>query len=208
MRDHVNLLPWGYRRACLVRRRLRQWSVAWSVVGFGLALAWAEERSQWQAALDRMERDERRYDEVRLLKTKISRLTAEAQGLSKRKDFVSRLQQAPPPLLPLALVSTSASRCEGRVAVRQMVYSQETSSAPPIAGPSPTPPGVQPPAKADESETRHEARLTIDGFGADNLAIAAFVLGLRESEAFDRVDLKSAGSNSGDVVTYQVECGL
>lgn len=209
MKDYVNLLPLNYRRACLVRRRLRAWSIAWSAIAVGLGCAWCYERTRWQAAYDELEKQERRYDEVRSLKAKIARLVAETQQLSKQQDFVVRLQQSPPPLLPLALVSAGAARCEGAVAVRQMIYAGDGSSTSLAAIEPQAQAGTQPASNIQDVQHTQTARLTIDGIGADNLAIAEFLLGLRESGVFERVELKSAATGATDnLTTYQVECGL
>lgn len=206
---HINLLPWHYRRRCLLRRRLRQWSIAWAIVALSLAAGWLDQRERWHAALSQLEMHEVRYDEVRAVKSEIARLAAQQQSVGKQQDLVSQLQQTPPPLLTLALVSASAAKCEGRVAVARLAYSEET----PVAGPAPAapaPPGGQTPLAA-ATRPAYRGRLTIDGIGADNVAIAEFVLGLRESGVFERVDLKSAAASTSrdlSVTAYQVECGL
>lgn len=212
-KDYVNLLPWSYRRRCLLRRRLRQWSIVAALMALALAAGWIDRRAGWEAALEDVEMHEQRYDEVRSLKGEIARLLAEKQDLSKQQELVVRLQQAPPPLLPVALVSASAARCEGRVAVGRLTYNEEMSpQRPPVAGISTS--GV-PPAPGQGTAAvgppPRSGRLTIDGIGTDNVAIAEFVLGLRESGVFDRVDLKSAAASTtraGQVTAYQVECGL
>lgn len=211
----INLLPWHYRRRCLLRRRLRQWSIAWAAVAIALAAGWLDQYGRWQTALAELEMHEQRYDEIRTVKSEIARLRAQQQNLGKQQNLVSQLQQAPPPLLALALVSGSAARCEGRVAVGRLAYGEEAvMSAPAAASPAPpagaTPPGGNsPPATA--ARPAYRGRLTIDGIGADNVAIAEFVLGLRESGVFERVDLKSAAASTSramNVTAYQVECGL
>jgi Tfp pilus assembly protein PilN len=214
IKDHINLLPHRYRQRCLVRRRLRQWCIAWAVVAVVLVLGWLDRRTEWEAALEEAELHEQRYDEIRALKGEIARLLAQQQGLSQQQELVARLQQSPPPLLPVALVSASASRCNGRVLVNRLVYKEQPTpaqqpmipAAPALSGPAPAPAKVS--AASPPAPT---ATMTIDGVGADNVAIAEFVLGLRESGAFERVDLKSAAASTtraGNVTSYQVECGL
>ena len=212
-KDHINLLPWGYRQRRLVRRRLRQWSIVWAAVAVVLVLGWLDRRAGWEAALEEVETHEQRYDEIRSLKGDIARLLAQKQGLGKQQELVARLQQFPPPLLPVSLVSASAARCEGRVVVNRLVYKEETPLRPPLA-PAATAPGGATPVPATAAAAipaGPSASLMIDGIGADNVAIAEFVLGLRESGAFERVDLKSAAASTtraGKVTSYQVECGL
>ena len=214
MKTNVNLLPWDYRRSRLIRRRLRQWSVVWSLTALVLAAGWLEARSRWQAALQETENEEERYDEVRVLRGEIARLTAQQKNLGEQQELVRRLQQAPPPLLPLALVSASAAHCGGRVAVRHLFYNEQPpkSSAVTVSAPIPGPAANgQPPASVPKTVERQPAQLTLDGVGADNVAVAEFVVGLRESGAFERVELKSTAASvtrSGNVTTYQVECGL
>ena len=210
MRKHINLLTLNYRRRCLVHRRLRQWSIAWAVVAAALLGGWLAERSRWLAVMEDAEIHEQRYDEVRALRGEIARLTAQKKGLGNQQALVGRLAQAPPPLLPVALVSASAGKCQGRVAVRRLVYNQEAvpqaAASPPVA-----PTVARPDDRSAEDRNRQSARLTLEGVGIDNVAIAEFVVGLRESGVFDRVDLKSAAASltqAGIVTAYQVECGL
>lgn len=217
IKDHINLLPASYRQRCLVRRRLRQWSIAWAAVAVVLLLGWLDQRSQWEATLAEVEMHEQRYDEIRALKGEISRLVAQKQGLGQQQELVARLQRSPPPLLPVALVSASAKRCEGRVVVNRLMYHEETRPAPPPTAPAAPASGGAAPAPAAPAANVApaaplvSASLMIDGVGADNVAIAEFVLGLRESGVFERVDLKSAAASTtraGNVTSYQVECGL
>ena len=53
-KDHLNLLPGSYLRRRLVRRRLRQWSLAWTVIATALAAAWLDERSRWAGVLENL----------------------------------------------------------------------------------------------------------------------------------------------------------
>jgi hypothetical protein len=208
MKNHVNLLPMNFRRRCLARRRLRQWSIAWAVVATALLGGWLAERSRWQAALEDAESHEQRYDEVRALRGEIARLTAQKKGLGNQQALVGQLQQSPPPLLAVALVSASAGKCQGRVAVRRLVYNEESPPSPTASQPVGAPPA--PPAKIAERRSE-SARLTLEGIGVDNVAIAEFIVGLRESGAFERVELKSAAAGvtrAGSVTAYKVECGL
>lgn len=211
MKTYVNLLPWSYRRGCLVRRRVRQWSIGWGIVALAVIAVWLEERSQWQAALAAVESQEQRYDEVRALRGEIARLTAQKKGLGSQQDLVGKLQQAPPPLLPVALVSASAQKCEGRVAVRRLTYDEHAASQNAATAQASAQPMAQTAGAIPAPSVREPARLTLEGIGADNVAVAEFVVGLRESGAFGRVDLKSAAataSGAGNLTSYQVECGL
>ncbi len=213
MKDHVNLLPIGYRRRCLLRQRLRQWSIVWAVVAFALAAIWLERRSSWQVALEQVEDQEQQYDELRAIKIQTARLARQKLVFGKQQALVASLEHSPPPLLPVALISASAARCEGRVAVRHLVYNEETPPQQSVASPAAGGPDKAPSATpaAAPATPLPVGKLTIDGVATDNVAIAEFVLGLRDSGVFERVDLKSAATSatrSGSVTTYQVECGL
>ena len=51
--------------------------------------------------------------------------------------------------------------------------------------------------------------VTLQGIGVNNLAVARFVVALRETKAFDRVELKSSaetGSADSPACSYLVEC--
>jgi hypothetical protein len=217
MKTNVNLLPWTFRRDRLLRRRLRQWSCAWALGAAVLAGGWWIEWSACHAVLAEVAGKEQNYEAVKQLRGDIAKLTALQRGLGNQQNLLGALQAAPPPLLVVALVSQSAQHCQGRVMVRQLVYQhgstrpgagafQAAVQAAPVV---PTPPGAA--QGAASAGPRASASLTLRGIGADNLAVAEFVVGLREAGVFERVDLKSAAeseSTRSHTTVYQVECGF
>ncbi|HEV3003167.1 MAG TPA: PilN domain-containing protein [Pirellulales bacterium] len=211
MKTFVNMLPWSFRRDRLLRRRLRQWLVAWALVAAVLAggawIDWAACRTVREA----LEQKERSYEEVKQIRTEMAALRAIQKGLGNQQDLLGRLQAAPPPLLVVGLVSQSAEHCRGRVMVRHLVYQHQGAGPAAARG---APPAALPPVAVQtvlQSVRREAASLTLQGVGADNLAVAEFVVGLREAGVFERVDLKSAAesqSSSNAASVYQVECGF
>jgi hypothetical protein len=214
MKTNLNLLPWSYRRDHVLRRCLRQWCGTWAAVAALLTCGWWVERSACRAVLADVESKQQSYEGVKQLRSDIAKLTAMQKGLGNQENLLGTLQSVPPPLLVVALVSQSAQHCQGRVMVRQLIYQQaatnpgtvalQASIAQPVIT---SPPGViQTPLDA---QRRESASLSLRGIGTDNVAVAQFVVGLRESGVFQHVDLKSAAENESartHTTAYQVEC--
>lgn len=195
MKTFVNILPWNFRRRELLRQRLFQWSVVW---GIGLVLAagagWFESRA-YKTELQVMQVKEGMDEPLQRLKADSERMRAQLNELSAKDALVVQLQDQPPPLVVLGLASQSARQCGGRIWLKNLQFqwtrkrlatTQQTASD---VGPT--------------------GMLTLQGTGEDNLAVAEFVATLRETECFDRVELKSSvGMDSSGVRgrSYLMEC--
>lgn len=194
MKTHLNLLPWNCRRTQLIRLCLKRWSVPWAVA-CGLTAAAAIVRwDQAEAARARMEVLEQQYAPTAALRGQIERLGKRFEGLRSREAILDRLEDPRPALSLLGLVSRSARECQGRLRIEQLALRLEGQ---PGSGPGPTP--------AHAGATRS---VLIKGTAADNLAVARFVLALRRTEAFDRVELKSSQQQpqQGETWSYVLDC--
>lgn len=194
MTIRCNLLPLAVRRRQLIRRRLRYWCAFEAAVALGLGVwlyvLWsgrvAEERRNQQLASQAMP--------VVRLQQQLQDLRRQIRGLEERENLFLELEGNAQPLSLIGLVSRGARSCRGTIGVDHVDVKTETNTK-----------AAQSAAKPPQ--TRHI--VTLKGQGANKLAIAQFVLALRDSKAFDVVELKSTKdeNNSPDgLSTYSIEC--
>lgn len=204
-KDRLDLLPLTFQRKMLRHARIRQWSVVLGVCAL-LALAIGiqqhhEDRAR-QKALElrrlratplqavQMQNDEFRKRLARLRDDQQLRVELESEQLAFHL---------------LATVSRSASTCIDTVQVQQFTFSRTRSTVntqPALIDGQPGPP------EQTEIET---LVMTVKGIGADNLTVSRFVVALRDSQVFEKVDLKSSMGGAGPVRgirAFVVECTL
>jgi Tfp pilus assembly protein PilN len=216
MKNYVNLLPWKCRKAQLVRLRLVQWSVAWVAVGALVVAASVAKWDQWNTTRDQTGRLEQALAPTNALLAEIKTLSREVEQLRAGETAVAQLEAPRPALTLLGLVSRSAQECEGRLRVEQLTV---TSSQLSEGNPQRTTDNRQP----STDNCPPVASVAIKGVAVDDLAVARFVLALRQTKAFDRVELKSSqehpahdpGTTQRVVAegawrprSYLVECGF
>jgi hypothetical protein len=198
MKTHLNLLPIGYLRTRLVRRRLALWTPVWAAVALLGVVNWCASYDACSAAARTLEVQESRYAPLRRKLEQIGDMRRRIDELNHRETMLSQLSEPHPPLAGIALVGRSAAQCEGRVRVNHLLLERqvgETSS------------GRRSAPAAGEATAR--SLLTLEGTGLDNLAVATFVEALRDTGAFLRVELKStvrAGNEIGAMRQFVVTC--
>jgi hypothetical protein len=207
MKPFLNLLPLVYRRRQLLRRSLVKWSGIWAAcAAVSCGACWfAWQRSQ--LLLRTAAATERNAAPVESLVTEQAAIRAALQAFDAKGTVLGRLRSRRPLLSLMAVVSSSARRCEGRLVVQHLAFDRKdepnSDGSPPshaAAPPNPTPP------KNDSWGS-----VTIRGDAVDNLAVATFVVGLRDSGLFRNVELKSclrAPTPGRPIRTYLLECDL
>jgi Tfp pilus assembly protein PilN len=182
----VNLLPWKCRKAQLVRLRLVQWSVAWVVVGALVAAACVVKWDEYSTIRDQTDRLEQALAPTNALLAEIKTLGQAVEQLRAHETAVAQLESPRPALTLLALVSRSAQECEGRLRVEQLTVTSSQLSG------------------GSRQQTTDNRQLSTDncppatsvaikGVAVDDLAVARFVRALRQTKAFDRVELRGTG---------------
>ncbi len=205
IKDRLDLLPMAFRRKMLRHARRRQWSI---VLGAFAVLALVICISQYYECQLRQQGLEAR----RLRAAPLENVRAQNSELGKRLARIHSDQQLRAELESeqlafhlLATVSRSAATCSDGVQVQQFSFSttRSTASAPPA-----NPAGQTGQPEQTEIET---LVMTVKGIGADNLMVSRFVVALRDSQVFDKVDLKSSMGAAGQargIRSFIVECTL
>lgn len=189
MKRYVNMLPTRYRRAKLVRRRLLAWSLVWTGVVVIYAGLWGSRHADRRALGQVVDQRREASRPVNDLIAQARDLRTQIDKLEKREALVDSLRDDRPSLTAVGLVSDGARRCDGTVRVERLLLERgQHPSRTGTAGPS---------------------RLTIEGMGLDNLAVAKFIVMLRQSHAFQNVELKSSTRSGGDldeIRRFVLEC--
>jgi Tfp pilus assembly protein PilN len=199
MRTHINLIPWKVRRAQVVRRRLLQWAVVWAAAAgatVGIGVAKANRNAAVRQTLDALEAE---YAPIAALRQEIRTCRQSLEAWNRREAAAAQLEDTRPALTLLGMVGRSARQCEGRLRVDQLTVRPREESL-----------VAEKKSAAKQPNTSPSTLVTIKGVALDNPAVSRFVAALRQTQAFDRVELKSSAEQStGDLKTwsYLVECG-
>lgn len=191
----------------LLNSRFRQWGAAWIglfIVGVVLCVR------SWQlhaSAREDLEAWQRRAAGVRKIDTDNARLQTEIAALRERRLKYGDLNSEQIGFQLLATVSQSTANSNGGNQVQKLQFKQTlvpevvTSSAGPATTAEPVK-GKKTPPKMKTVRT-----LSLSGVAQNNLMVAQFVSCLRDSGAFESVDLKSSlGNKDSGARVYQVEC--
>ena len=207
MKTHLNLLPYHYRRRQLLRRALGWWSCVWltclagAATAYGLACYHNGRLEQDVAAA------EGNAAPLIRLEQEQGTMKAALDAALAKGTVLGHVQDERPPLSLLGAVSQSARRSGGRLDVQHLGFErtereQSEGSKPVTAGKQPQP--------APEQQERW-GLVIIRGNALDNLAVATFVAGLRDSGLFRNVELKScirSSSGGQETRSYVLECEI
>ena len=201
----------------MVRLRLRQWLLPWGAALGALGVLFLIQGSRYQVARARAEQLEEQCTPVDKLREEIRGLRERAGALTRRESMLKPLEDPRPALTLLAMVSRSAEKCEGQLRVEKLVLrpageagkaAAAAPSAPSLPGPGAGNAQAAAPAPVP-ARPASTSLVTITGAALDNLAVARFVVSLRQTGAFDRVELKSSEDKapaSQHVCSYTIEC--
>ena len=185
MKNHLNLLPMNYRRKQLLIRRGQQWLVIWvgALVAAG-GLYWAQ-YTQNNRARSRLESLRREYAPVKQMADEVDMLRTKIVELRNRESIVLSLADEQSMLTLIGLLSRAAKQCEGQLCVQRLQLNRRQEGGP------------------------HVKVLQLEGIATTNHLVAQFAAALRDTEAFQRVELKSSGRRvveNAEDQAYSLEC--
>ncbi len=227
MRAFANLLPFEYRQRQLLRRRIRQWCMLWGLCALVIAGAWWAKRLHYRIMLRNRQAAERSFLPLAELAQESQALRNELAELRAKGTILGQLHDQRPLLSLLGLAGRSAQECRGRLVVRKMRFERHELGSPGGSaragraqrGPAAAGQSQRPGERAGPLVAGHSAgasaapwgTVVIEGEALDNLAVATFVVQLRDSGMFRRVELKStqgATTPTGSLRIYVVECQI
>lgn len=217
IKDRLDLLPPAFRRRMLRHARRRQWSTILGVCAvFSLAICIGQhyECQIRQQGLEARRLRAAPLDAVQLQNVELRKRLAR---IRKDQQLRAELESEQVAFHLLATVSRSAAACIDGVQVQQFSFSRTkstVSTAPANAGAQPSQPA--PPSQTGQTGQPEKTEIetlviTVRGIGADNLMVSRFVVALRDSQIFEKVDLKSSMGGAGQargVRSFVVECTL
>ncbi len=197
MTTFVNLLPPAVRRRALLLRRARQWGALWGlavliVLGVGGARFLADDGAENA----RREAEQRQNDRLARTQKRLEAVRARLVALREHEALLLNPVDEYPGLLILGIVSQCARQVEGAIQVEELSLSRSGSTS-----------GKR--SLSDDSTRKGERVLTLRGIASDNLAVAAFAMGLRDCGVFASVERRSSGVPGADEerpVPYLIEC--
>jgi hypothetical protein len=194
MKTHLNLLPWTCRRNAMIRVRAVRWAAVWVAVSLLTLTVFGFRMMRYRAATVELGRLQEQAAPLEQTRSAIGGLRTRLGDLSAQEMTLARLATPRPALTLLGLISRSVSQCDGLVRVEQLTLQT-----------------IEEGDKANAT-ARPVSRTTviIKGIALDNLAASRFVMALRNSHSFDRVELKSSieePASQRKMCAYLVECG-
>lgn len=210
MKRFVNLLPLTYRRRCLVRRALAKWLIVWmtsiALSAAACGVAWHRSRSLQQDAVA----IERSAAPLGRLVAEQTQMQTSLSALDAKNSVLGQVRSDRPPLSFLGAVSQSAARCKDRLVVQHLAFERKDKQ--PTAGNKPPQAAVpQQPLQDGNDGSEAWGSATIRGEATDNVAVATFVAGLRDSGLFRQVELKSclrSPTSGRETRCYIVQCDI
>ena len=187
MKTYVNLLPTQYRRKQLLWLRLKQWSVIGCLALGALAVSCCIEMTRNSRNRLRLDALRSEYTQVKDTADKVEILKKDIDDLKQRESIVLSLVEEQPILTLIGLISQATSKCDGGLCVQRMQLERR-----------------------DAADSRANTKvLLLEGMAADHHLVARFAAALRETEAFQRVELRSSTRRILQEVegqAYSVEC--
>jgi hypothetical protein len=143
---------------------------------------------------DTLARLEARCAPLEEMKRESQSVEARVAESHRLQALLSRVENQELPLSAVGLVSRVVGSSEGKIQIQSIALGRALAAVPV-------------PEKPGTTVNEETISLTLNGRGADNLAVADMVLRLRETGVFDTVTLKPAASASeSQGPLFQVEC--
>lgn len=183
MKKSIDLLPASYRRAQLMQNRCVGWLFGLIVVAGLVVYERHVEVKAYQMDQQMLHAQQQRHAELFRKKKELPKLRQQLTEISKNQTEAPDAPSTDFTLNMLGVVSRCAKECEGRLWIDELKMS---------SGPQEDDPTI---------------RLRLKGRATDNLIVATFAATLRETDAFERVELKRTQQRSDyEIRNYLLEC--
>lgn len=204
-KDRLDLLPLSFQRKMLQQSLVRRWSIALAVCAALAVAIFIRQHHEYQLARQVLESRRLRAAPLETVQTQNAEIQKRLARIREDQQLRAELESEQLAFHLLATVSRSAATCSDNVQVQQFSFSRTRSTV--TTQPSNTD-GQSSQPEQTEIET---LVMTVKGIGADNLTVSRFVVALRDSQMFDKVDLKSSTGGTGlvrGIRAFVVECTL
>lgn len=201
MTDHLNLLPYEYRRRGLLRRQRKLWFIVWTLASLAMAGVYGISYAALKNQRDELLELEASCEPLLKLETDSQSLTKNLAELGGRKSLLAQLDRGEQPVQLIGLLADAVRRVDEHVVVNDLLIE---------------------PFRIDEAYTEKDAqgqekqlvrqldrfRLRLSALGSDDLHVAHFVSVLKDAAVFEDVDLISTGEplQKSGLREFIVEC--
>jgi hypothetical protein len=205
MKDRLDLVPLAFRRKMLWRSRCRQWGIATGLCAVVAIVVCVRQYHELQVRQKALAFRRLQAAPLEAVQTQNDELRKRIARYRDEQQLRVELESEQLAFHLLSTVSRSAATCIDGVQVQQFSFSRSRSTVSAQSANSERQSGL-----SDQTEIETLV-MTVKGIGADNLTVSRFVVALRDSQVFDKVDLKSSMGGTGPargVRTFVVECTL
>jgi len=205
MKNYLNLLPIEVRRRQLIRSRVGQSCAITGLTIIAISVVLWFKHDSLDSLRQEAAQLDRQCEPLRHTTLENARIKQRLQELTGRQSLLSEIKATQKTLSLIGIVSRSARRGGGRVQVCQFSVKQTR----PVVNISPAASVEE--VNGENHTQRPRMKLTLCGVAEDDLAVAQFVVSLREDGVFDVVELKSSvegGARQQMFREYQIECTL
>lgn len=201
MTDHLNLLPYEYRRQGLLRRRRKLWVIVWTLASLAMAGVYGISYAALKNQRDELLELEASCEPLLKLEADSQSITKNLEELGGRKSLLAKLDRGEQPVQLIGLLADAVRRVDEHVVVNDLLIE---------------------PFRIDEAYTEKDAqgqekqltrqldrfRLRLSALGSDDLHVAHFVSMLKDASVFEDVDLISTGEplQRSGLREFIVEC--
>ena len=191
MKNSLNMLPLVYRRRVVRRRCVRAWVLVSGIVTASLVVWYVSERSYFELLTSRLRVVQTEYSPVQSMEEAVNGVRKQLDELQTRETIALELAENQPVLTLVGVVSQAAARTGGQIGVAEMTLLRSSF------------------LEKGQHPGKSKNVVTLQGKGLDNVAIAKFLAGLRDSGIFRTVELRSSGIQPTSLDqhrSYKVEC--
>ena len=195
----INLLTNDIRLKVEGRRILRLWAVLWGMAALVAGTFFVWQGKQCRDVLNEASCLECKCKPLHELEEKLGTERRTLANQTKERDRLVNLQPQDNVLTVFAALAKSARQQPGAVQVQRFS----------LLGSAPLPDGKATGKSTEPS--RASAICSLQGVANDDATLAQYISGLRESNAFQSVELKSSTQTPGEGARsrqYQIECRL
>lgn len=204
MANHINLLPWEFRRRTIVRRVLTRWAIVAVIALVASGFFVVDSHLKLRESQTKLQQLVQQTVPLREVVEENRRLSEQLKRSDQRRLLLDSLAATSQPLQLIGIVSQSASTTPGEILVQQFELT-ETEAATIARGKSTTGRNEAPPV------VEMQRRLGLTGMATDDLALSQFVSQLRDVGVFHTVELRASSDvelSAGSARRYTVECSF
>ncbi|NQT17617.1 MAG: PilN domain-containing protein [Planctomycetes bacterium] len=211
MKRSLNLLPFQNRVRELTQRRVVAWVLVWGACAAAMLGLWWLKQDGLRTARQQREAAQSSYAPLQGILAESEKMQEELAWLEENGIISAELLDEKTVLTLIGQVGKSVSQCDGRLVVRNLLFERRER---PVEIEKPKANAKRQQAEPEKPEPRDTgpwAVVTLKGEAVDNVAVATFVVGLRESGLFRRVELSTAHEKRPTrkaFRSYQIDCDI